>query len=146
MELARGTVCLKRSLLKNSSESVLKERKQDSSFVPKKYLRHNQSLFVGDELSVLLAKRGFAEIIGEQFATGRKEGISIMILLQDLDAIINCSASAQILANRGITITGLTRHGSTNAYIDHLNFPEEVINLNATENIGRTEARCFPDG
>ncbi len=41
MELAKGTMCLKRSLLKNSSESVLKERKQDSSFVPKKYLRHN---------------------------------------------------------------------------------------------------------
>jgi hypothetical protein len=35
-------------------------------------LEHPKSLFVGDELSVLLAKRGFAEIIGEQFATGVK--------------------------------------------------------------------------
>jgi hypothetical protein len=106
-------------------------------------LEHPKSLFVGDELSVLLSKRGFAEIIGEQFAAGRKEGISMLILLQDLDAIINCSASAQILANRGITITGLTRHGSTHAYIDHLGFPEEIINLNATDKYKQNRGEMF---
>jgi hypothetical protein len=96
-------------------------------------LAHPKSLFVGDELSVLLSKRGFAELIGEQFATGRKEGLSILILAQDMDAIADCSASAKILANLSTTITGCTTHAATRTYSDKLSFPAEVILPTATE-------------
>jgi hypothetical protein len=106
-------------------------------------LEHPKSLLIEDELSVLLGKRGFADLIGEQFATGRKEGISIILLLQDMDAIIDCSASAKILANRGTTITGLTQHGATNAYKHRLNFPEEVIDQTSTEKYEQNQGEMY---
>ncbi|MCU0567059.1 MAG: hypothetical protein MUF49_10730 [Oculatellaceae cyanobacterium Prado106] len=106
-------------------------------------LAHPRSLFVGDELSVLLSKRGFAELIGEQFATGRKEGLAILILAQDLDAIADCSASAKILANLSTTITGCTTHAATRAYIDKLGFPNEVILPTATEKFKGSRPEMF---
>lgn len=96
-------------------------------------LSHPRSLFVGDEMSVLLSKRGFADLVGEQFATGRKEGLSILLLAQDMDAIVDCSASAKILANLSTLITGLVNHGATLPYIERLGFPPEIIHQNATE-------------
>lgn len=106
-------------------------------------LAHNRSLFVGDELSVLLSKRGFADIVGETFATGRKEGISAVILAQDLDAIVECSASAKILANISITITGKTTHAGCNAYMQALDYPANIIKYNATERFKGSKADLF---
>jgi hypothetical protein len=106
-------------------------------------LAHDRSLFVGDELSVLLGKRGFAELVGETFATGRKEGISAVILAQDLDAIVGCSASAKILTNISTTITGRTTHAGCTAYMQALDYPAEVIKYNATERFKGSKADLF---
>jgi hypothetical protein len=106
-------------------------------------LAHPRSLFVGDELSVLLGKRGFADLIGETFATGRKEGISAVILAQDLDAIVQCSASAQILTNLSTTITGRTTHGGCHAYMQALDYPAAVIKANATERFKGSRVDLF---
>ena len=96
-------------------------------------LAHPRSLFVGDELSVLLGKEGFADLVGELLATGRKEGVSTLILSQDLDAIVDCSASSKILANITTNITGLTTHAATAAYINTLGYDPAIIAQNATE-------------
>jgi hypothetical protein len=96
-------------------------------------LSSNQSLFVGDELSVLLDKPGFADVVGEMLATGRKEGISTLMLAQDLDAIVHCKASAKILANLSTQITGKTTYAATAAYADALGYDRELIAQNASE-------------
>ena len=96
-------------------------------------LAHSKSLFVGDELSVLLSKRGFADMVGELFATGRKEGISCLILAQDIDAIGNCSAAPKILQNLNYIITGATTTGAVDSYEKILNYPREIISKNASE-------------
>ena len=96
-------------------------------------LAYPKSLFVGDELSVLLSKDGFASLVGEIFATGRKEGISSLILAQDIDAISHCSAAAQILQNLSVVITGRTTTAAANSYHQILNYPLEIISRNASE-------------
>jgi len=106
-------------------------------------LAHDKSLFVGDELSVLLDKRGFASLVGETFATGRKEGISAVILAQDLDAIVNCSEKAKILANTSTFITGRTTHAGCNAYMQALDYPAEVIRRNSTEGFVGSKTDLF---
>jgi len=104
-------------------------------------LAHPKSLFVGDELSVLLGKRGFADLVGETMATGRKEGVSSLLMTQDLDAIVDCSAAAKILANLTTIITGHITHAACGAYIKALNYPKELVGRNATEKFkaNRTE-------
>ena len=96
-------------------------------------LAHPRSMFVGDELSVLLSKSGFASLVGELLATGRKEGISVLMLAQDLDAIVECDAAAQILANLSTVITGLTTYAATPTYEQSLGYPKEIISRNATD-------------
>jgi len=109
----------------------------------KNALAHPKSLFVGDELSVLLGKRGFANLVGELLATGRKEGVSVLMLAQDLDAIVECSASAQILANLSTTITGLTTYAATGTYEEALGYPRDVIARNATDNYRANSAELY---
>lgn len=106
-------------------------------------LAHPRSMFVGDELSVLLSKRGFASLVGELLATGRKEGISVLMLAQDLDAIVDCDAAAQILANLSTVITGLTTYAATNTYEQSLGYPKEIISRNATDAYKANPAQLY---
>lgn len=92
-----------------------------------------KSLFVGDELSVLLKKNGFADIVGEYCAIGRKNGISMILLTQDLNSIYECSASAQILQNISYKITGGITQSAAKELKDKLNYPEKLIEENSTD-------------
>lgn len=96
-------------------------------------LSHSRSLFVGDELSVLLAKHGFADMVGTLFATGRKDGISCLILAQDLEAIRECSAAAKIFQNTSVEMVGRTTTSALKTYVDVGKFDEGIIARNATE-------------
>ncbi|MGB3204217.1 MAG: ATP-binding protein [Crinalium sp.] len=96
-------------------------------------LSHPRSLFIGDELSVLLKKSGFASSIGELCATGRKEGISVVLSSQDLDAICQCSAGAQIMQNMVYRITGRITNAGVQAAQKYLNYDPSIISKNATE-------------
>lgn len=96
-------------------------------------LSYPKSLFVGDELSVLLAKDGFAALVGEIQATGRKEGLSSLILAQDLESIRRCSAADKILGNQTYIITGVITSASVNSYVESLSYDREIISKNATE-------------
>lgn len=106
-------------------------------------LAYPRSLFVGDELSVLLGKSGFADLVGEMLATGRKEGVSSLLLAQDLDAIVTCSAAAKIKANLTTIITGYTTHAALDAYINYLHYAPEIIGANATEKYRGNRGEMF---
>ncbi|MEG3918056.1 hypothetical protein QUA07_02775 [Microcoleus sp. T3_A4] len=96
-------------------------------------LSHPKSLFIGDELSILFKKDGFAEVVGELCAVGRKNGISVLLLSQDIDSICDCSAGTMIMQNMVYRITGrLTSNGAT-SWIKNLGYPAEIISQNATE-------------
>lgn len=96
-------------------------------------LSHPKSLFIGDELSVLLKKDGFASVVGELCATGRKDGIAVLLLSQDFDAICECSAGAQILQNMVYRITGRITNSGVAAAHKYLGYDPQIISSNATE-------------
>jgi hypothetical protein len=87
-------------------------------------LSHPKSLFIGDELSILFKKDGFAEVVGELCAVGRKNGISVLLLAQDIDSICDCSAGTMIMQNMVYRITGrLTSNGAT-SWVKRLAYPD----------------------
>lgn len=96
-------------------------------------LSHPKSLFLGDELSVLLKKDGFASVVGELCATGRKDGIAVVLLSQDFDAICECSAGAQIMQNMVYKITGRITNTGVVAAQKYLGYDPRLISQNATE-------------
>lgn len=96
-------------------------------------LSHPKSLFIGDELSILFKKDGFAEVVGELCAVGRKNGISVLLLSQDIDSICDCSAGTMIMQNMVYRITGRLTSNGANSWIKRLGYPAEIISQNATE-------------
>lgn len=96
-------------------------------------LAHPKSLFVGDELSTLLKKDGFANVVGELCATARKDGISILLSSQDPDTIATCSAGAMILQNLTYRVTGRLVQTACTSFQQHLGYPLETIVRNASE-------------
>lgn len=96
-------------------------------------LSHPRSLFIGDELSVLLRRDGFAQIVGETCATGRKDGIAVLLLSQDPDTICECSAGSQIMQNINYRITGRITSSGINSFQRYLGYPANIISQNATE-------------
>lgn len=96
-------------------------------------LSHPRTLFIGDELSVLLRKEGFATIVGELCATGRKDGISIVLLSQDIDTIAECATGSQIMQNMVYRITGRVTSDSVYSFKKYLGYDPSVISQNASE-------------
>ncbi|WP_227788727.1 hypothetical protein [Nodularia sp. LEGE 04288] len=96
-------------------------------------LSHPKSLFIGDELSVLLRKEGFAQVIGETCATGRKEGIAVILLSQDPDTICECATGAQIMQNMTYRITGRITSSGVASFQRYLGYPVNMITHNATD-------------
>jgi len=96
-------------------------------------LTYPRSLIVGDELSVLFKKEGFANCFGNLCAVGRKSGISLILISQDIDAIQNCSASQQILQNINYKLIGRITSSGANSLINYLNYDPRIINQNFSE-------------
>lgn len=87
-------------------------------------LESPKSLFVMDECSVLLGEAGFAKVVGQRFATGRKQGQSVLIIGQDIDSIIDIAdsnVSSQIITNTDYWLLGKTGGGAVQQrYVDAL--------------------------
>ncbi len=96
-------------------------------------LAYPRSLIVGDEVSVLFEKQGFANGFGNWCAVGRKSGISIILISQDIDAIQNCSARDRILQNINYRAIGRITSSGAKSLAHHLNYNPELINRNSTE-------------
>lgn len=96
-------------------------------------IAHQKSLFIGDELSVLFHKEGFANMVGSLCATGRKEGIATCLIAQDYDSICQSSAGAQIMQNMSYKLSGRLTNVGVAAAQHFLQYPKAVISENATE-------------
>lgn len=96
-------------------------------------LSYPKSLFIGDELSVLLKRPGFAQMVGETCATGRKDGISVVLIAQDPDSICECATGAQIMQNMTYRITGRITAAAANSFQKYLNYDPSSISRNASE-------------
>jgi hypothetical protein len=96
-------------------------------------LSHPKSLFVGDELSVLCRKEGFAVMLGNLAATSRKDGISLLLSTQDPDTICTSVAAAMIVQNLSYRITGKITVNACASFRRYLHYPLEVIGPNASE-------------
>ncbi len=96
-------------------------------------LAYPRSLIVGDEIPELFKKQGFANGFGSWCAVGRKSGISLILISQDIDAIYNCSARDQILQNINYRIIGRITSSGAKSLTHHLGYNPSLINLNATE-------------
>ena len=96
-------------------------------------LSHPRSLFVGDELSVLLQRKGFAHLVGELCATGRKDGISVVLIAQDPDSIATCDTGSMILQNINYRLTGRITSAAVNSFERFLGYPAGIIARNASD-------------
>lgn len=96
-------------------------------------LSNPKTLFIGDELSILFKKESFAQMVGELYAVGRKAGISMLSLAQDINSIADCVAGEMIMQNTNYRITGRLTQNGANAWVQKANYPPSIINKNATE-------------
>lgn len=92
-----------------------------------------RSIFYCDEASVLLKWRGLALSIGMFAATGRSNGMSLMLATQDPNTIAKCAAAEQILQNISCNIIGRVRNTAIDSYVNIFGYPKEQIALNASE-------------
>lgn len=106
-------------------------------------LSHPRSLFVGDEQSRLLDKKGFSEVLGEFYTTSRKGGLSILTLVTELDSIVRCSASAKILGNNNYVVTGKVTQNTVNHLVNTLKYERSFISDNATQRYNANQAEYY---
>ncbi|GFE69100.1 hypothetical protein [Chroococcus sp. FPU101] len=100
-------------------------------------LSSRRCLFVGDEISTIFRKfNGFSDRIGELCAIGRKNGIAVLLLTQDIKSILDCSAASQILGNMTYKIIGKITDAEKNQWINNpqLNFDPDVIEICVQDN------------
>ncbi|MGL5938844.1 MAG: hypothetical protein ACRC2S_00425 [Waterburya sp.] len=69
-------------------------------------LESEKNLVVIDECPALFAKAGFTELVGMQFSLGRKEGTSVLLIGQNIEAITQCKNSSQITRNTDFHFVG----------------------------------------
>ncbi|MGL5836208.1 MAG: hypothetical protein ACRC1Z_23685, partial [Waterburya sp.] len=96
-------------------------------------LEYSGSLSVIDECPSLFAKRGFAELVGQRFATGRKEGQSVLLIGQNIDAIANSAAGTQILDNTDIKLTGQIADNAAPYLSEKFGIPPHIVYRNTSE-------------
>ena len=99
-------------------------------------LEYEKSMTVIDECIALLAKKGFASLVGMQFSMGRKEGNSVLLIGQNIEAIANCPISSQIFRNTDILFTGKVSSDAHDFYHQRLGIPRNLIRQNSGDTYG----------
>ena len=94
-------------------------------------LAYPKTLICYDEASILLSKPGFASVVGETFAAGRKSGMSLLIISQELESICQSPEAAKILRNLNFTLTGQLK--SYQIYQEVFQMPRKFISRNTTD-------------
>ena len=94
-------------------------------------LEYQKSLVVIDECPALFNKPGFTELVGMQFSLGRKEGVSVLLIGQNLEAITQCQNSSQIIRNTDFHFIGRISGDAIPHYAETLNIPAKDLGRNA---------------
>ena len=108
-------------------------------------LSYQRSLFVGDELSGLLRKQGFAERVAEIVSIGRKNGIAVLLISQDIDSVCNCPARASILQNITYWLVGTLTSDGAKSLSKYLDFNRQVISGNVNHDNNASDAAVAND-
>ena len=94
-------------------------------------LAYPKTLICYDEASILLSKPGFARVVGETFAAGRKSGMSVLIISQELESICQSPEAAKILRNLNYVFTGQLK--SYGIYQEVFQMPRRLVARNTTD-------------
>ena len=96
-------------------------------------LSYRRSLILMDEANRLLEKSGFAQLVAIIFSTFRKEGVSALLAGQDIGTLTRSEYWSSFAANVDFMVTGRQTSGAVRDYVEHLCYPPETIQRNATE-------------
>lgn len=96
-------------------------------------LENPRSLSIFDECPSLFKQRGFADLVGQRFSIGRKEGQSVLVIGQNVDAIFKCSAASEILDNTDFHLIGKITPNAAKFISKELDIPSKTIYRNASE-------------
>lgn len=99
-------------------------------------LEFQKSLVIIDECPALFDKPGFTEQVGMQFSLGRKEGVSVILIGQNLEAITQCKNSSQIIRNNNFHFIGRITSEAIPHYAKTLNIPHKQLRTNAGDSFG----------
>ena len=99
-------------------------------------LEYEKSLVVIDECPALFAKPGFTELVGMQFSLGRKEGTSVLLIGQNMEAITQCQNSSQIIRNTDFHFIGRISSDGIKHYAETLDIPPNNLRQNAGDTFG----------
>ena len=99
-------------------------------------LEYEKNLVVIDECPALFRKPGFTELVGMQFSLGRKEGTSVLLIGQNLEAITQCENSSQIIRNTDFHFIGKISSDGIEHYSEVLHIPAKYLRQNAGDTFG----------
>jgi hypothetical protein len=99
-------------------------------------LENEKNLVVIDECPALFAKPGFVELVSMQFSLGRKEGTSVLLIGQNIEAITQCENSSQIIRNTDFHFIGKISSDGIEEYAKLLNIPPNTLRRNAGDTFG----------
>jgi len=96
-------------------------------------LRYPRSIFFIDEAPILFEFSVISDLIGRLCANGAKAGISVILSAQDPNTIVNSSSGSRIVQNMGVTLVGRIREVAVKSFVEHLQYDEEFISVNASK-------------
>ena len=99
-------------------------------------LEYQKSLVIIDECPALFDKPGFTEQVGMQFSLGGKEGVSVILIAQNFEAITQCKNSSQILRNTDFHFIGRITSDAIDHYAEVLKIPRRDLLKNAGDSFG----------
>ncbi|MEL6930707.1 MAG: hypothetical protein AAFO95_19045, partial [Cyanobacteria bacterium J06600_6] len=99
-------------------------------------LEYEKNLVIIDECPALFNKPGFTELVGMQFSLGRKEGTSVLLIGQNMEAITLCKNSSQIVRNTDFHFIGRISSDGIGHYSEVLHIPEKYLRKNAGDTFG----------
>ena len=89
------------------------------------------SLALFDEVSELLRKAGFIKVLASLFTRGRKEGMSVVLIGQELESIVSCEARKQLIDNTNYWAIGNIQGSvSPQYYAQELNISLQAVSQN----------------
>ncbi|MCC0175842.1 hypothetical protein I4641_02450 [Waterburya agarophytonicola K14] len=99
-------------------------------------LEYEKNLVIIDECPALFRKPGFTELVGMQFSLGRKEGTSVLLIGQNIEAITQCENSSQIIRNTDFHFIGKISSDGIEHYSKVLHIPARDLRQNAGDTFG----------
>lgn len=85
------------------------------------------SAFILDELAILMKFKSVAQIVGQICANGLKWGARVILSAQNIDAIVNSPAKADVLGNMSAFLIGYIRPNAKHNIASELHIPMEHL-------------------